>query len=107
MFPDGERQLPPGARREPKLNSTGIYRFFVAALLVIWRHVRISGAELAEIPQMAPPTHVEFVLWHKALSLLLGADAHTPHAIFTQPGRCYILFIFEDNMLISGANVGI
>ena len=42
-----------------KRSQTGLYRdysFLVAALMAIWRHARNSGAELAEIPQMAPPS---------------------------------------------------
>ncbi len=31
------------------------YSFLVAAFMAIWRHARNSGAELAEIPQMAAP----------------------------------------------------
>ncbi len=41
-----------------KRSQTGLYRdysFLVAAFMAIWRHARNSGAELAEIPQMAPP----------------------------------------------------
>ncbi len=32
------------------------YSFLVAAFPAIWRHARNSGAELAEGPQMAPPS---------------------------------------------------
>ncbi len=38
----------------PRLNRD--YSFLVAAFPAIWRHARNSGAELAEGPQMAPPS---------------------------------------------------